>query len=208
METLARTVVLALVLLTLALSEPPPARAAILAVTDCGDSGGPNQLRQVIAAASSGDTINIGACTITLTVASPMIINKSLTINGAGAQQTIIDGGGITQIFNISTGAVAISDVTLQNAFAGSVGGAAFVGSGSLTVKDSLVTHNHAKGSGGIQNQGTLTLIDSTVSGNTASSSNAGGIGSFGNTTLINTTVSGNTGPRGGIITPSRSRCW
>ena len=55
---------------------------------------------------------------------------------------------------------------------------------------------------GGISNQGTLALTDSTVSGNTAYGSYAygGGIGSYGTLTLINSTVSGNTAGHGGGI--------
>jgi predicted outer membrane repeat protein len=55
---------------------------------------------------------------------------------------------------------------------------------------------------GGINNQGTLALTDSTVSGNTAYGSYAygGGIGSYGTLTLINSTVSGNTAGHGGGI--------
>ena len=55
---------------------------------------------------------------------------------------------------------------------------------------------------GGINNNGTLTLTDSTVSGNTARGSYAygGGIGSYGTLTLINSTVSGNTAGHGGGI--------
>jgi hypothetical protein len=55
---------------------------------------------------------------------------------------------------------------------------------------------------GGINNQGTLTLTDSTVSGNTATGPYAygGGIGSYGTLTLTNSTVSGNTAGAGGGI--------
>jgi len=55
---------------------------------------------------------------------------------------------------------------------------------------------------GGINNNGTLTLTDSAVSGNTARGSYAygGGIGSYGTLTLINSTVSGNTAGYGGGI--------
>jgi hypothetical protein len=55
---------------------------------------------------------------------------------------------------------------------------------------------------GGINNNGTLTLTDSAVSGNTAYGSYAygGGIGSYGPLTLINSTVSGNTAGVGGGI--------
>ncbi len=73
---------------------------------------------------------------------------------------------------------------------------------GTLTLTDSTVSGNTARGSyaygGGVTNyEGTLTLVNSTVSGNTAG--DGGGIWNRGTLTLVNSTVSGNTattGPR------------
>jgi hypothetical protein len=59
-------------------------------------------------------------------------------------------------------------------------------------------------GGGGIENGGTLTLSNSTVSGNTArgfgDSFGGGGINNFGTAIIRNSTVSGNGGPFGGGI--------
>src|SRR5262249_46580882 len=156
-----------LLLLTLAVPGPPPARAATLTVTDCGDSGGPNQLRQVIAAAAPGDTINwMTPCMTTLTTAmSPLTIIKDLTITGVGAQKTIIDGGGITRIFVVSVGSVAISNLTLQhgNGTPGGAGGALFISLAGVTLTNVIVSGNSATEGGGLENLGTLTLRNSTV---------------------------------------------
>jgi hypothetical protein len=87
---------------TLAMAAPRPAAAAILTVTDCGDTtpgGVPGQLRRAINdAQSTGDVILLPACTITLTGApnedsnagGDLDIAKNLGIQGAGPGRTII----------------------------------------------------------------------------------------------------------------------
>jgi hypothetical protein len=91
---------LLIVLFTLTLPVPPPAGAATLTVTDCGDSGAAGQLRQVIAAATSGDTVMIPSCTIPL--GTQITIGKNLVITGSGASQTVLDGGTVTRIFTLN----------------------------------------------------------------------------------------------------------
>ncbi|HEX5620526.1 MAG TPA: right-handed parallel beta-helix repeat-containing protein, partial [Solirubrobacteraceae bacterium] len=64
----------------------------------------------------------------------------------------------------------------------------------SLTLLDSTVSGNTAPAAGGISATGGLTIVRSTISGNVATSAQAGGIGvaSGVTATLTNTTVSGN----------------
>jgi hypothetical protein len=66
-----------------------------------------------------------------------------------------------------------------------------------MTLTNSTVTANAAQGAGGIHNGGgaTLTITNSTVSGNT-SSSFTGGINNYGTMTLTNSTVAGNEAPQ------------
>src|SRR5439155_19143975 len=89
-----RKFVLAAVMLAFATLWPWSAMAAILVVTDCGDTtpgGGPGQLRRLMNDAASGDTIVIPACTIQLTGATnedanqsgDLDIRKGLIIQGA-----------------------------------------------------------------------------------------------------------------------------
>ena len=63
------------------------AQAATLTVINTNDSGS-GSLRQAIAAAAPGDTINFSLsgcpCTITL-ISGELVIDKSLTIQGPGA---------------------------------------------------------------------------------------------------------------------------
>src|SRR5262249_3497437 len=145
------------------LAGPGPAAAAFRTVTSCGDSG-PGTLRARVAAAGADDTILLPACTITL--ASQVTIATSLTLSGEGATRTILSGGGVTGVLNISGGTVTISGVTIRDGMLGPDGG-------------------------GVNNSGTLTLLNSTVSGN-SSGGNGGGLFNAGRLSLLNSAVSGN----------------
>lgn len=127
------------------------------------------------------DTINLVAGTYVLTVGQHLLIDSNLTISGAGAGSTIIDGNATSRVFRVRFGADAtISNVTITN--------------GSAT-----------KG-GGIQNQGTLQLTDSIVFSNTATTSDGGGI--INDSTIVNpavltianSTITGNKAEGGGGI--------
>src|SRR5437762_13958179 len=105
-----------------------PAQAATLTVNSAADAGGtcPGAsctLRQAIATAASGDTINFaaGLTTITLTSAE-LLINKNLTITGPGAnllsvQRSAASGTLLFRIFNIATGNVTISGLNIANGY-------------------------------------------------------------------------------------------
>jgi hypothetical protein len=188
-------------LLTLAMLGGQPVSAATLAVTDCGDTGGPGQLRTAIVAATPGDTITVPACVITLALAAggQLTINKSLTITGAGPTQTILDGGGVTRVLNVSSGTVTLAGLTIRNGNGnGTFGGGVLNNGGTLTLRSAIVTNNHAGSSGGgilnLNPSGSLTVTDSVISNNQAMGGGAGGGGIMANgtLTLANTTISGN----------------
>jgi hypothetical protein len=140
-------------------------------------------------------------------------------------------GGGIQNVYDVAQDRLlVITDSTLSNNTANSVGGGidnqgtviatrcTFNGNvvqvsngGALenrtkavmTVVDSTVFGNSANGKGGgVRNLGTLTLTNSTVSGNTAVTTDGGGISQYplangSKITLNNTIVAGNTAPLG-----------
>ncbi len=105
--------------------------------------------------------------------------------NGSGAKTTIIHsqisnnqmvdalGGGI---FNEQGGTATISGTTISSNLGGSGGGIYNQVGASLDIANSTFSDHHANQAGGILNRGTLTLTNSTLSGNSAS----GGFRSFG----------------------------
>ena len=182
--------------------------ANTLTVTNTNDSGA-GSLRQAIADAMPGDTIdfNLAGCPCTITLTSgELVIGKSLTIQGPGASQLTVSGGGVSRVF--FTGRLDITPsgftVTLDGltvtggngvgAFGSIItGGGIFNNIGTtLTVSNSTISGNTADLGGGLfNNAGTLTLNNSTVSGNTAI--NYGGISNNNGTmTVTNSTISGN----------------
>ncbi len=144
--TLSLLLGLSLVGLSLLLARPPVVKAATLTVTSGADAGGtcPGAsctLRQAIATAAAGDTINFAAdvATITLTSAE-LLINKNLTINGPGAnllrvQRSTAGGTPAFRIFNIAGNVnVTISGLTIANGSAPASGGGGISNNSTGTV--------------------------------------------------------------------------
>ena len=173
----------------------------------CESSSGECTLRAAIQEANAlpgSNTINLSAGTYVLNIdeseentasSGDLDIIGDLTIIGEGARTTIIDGGDIDRVFDI-IGASTISAVTVQNGKGNSGGG--IRNRGTLTLTNSTVSGNEASTSGGgIFNSGTLELTTSTISGNEASTS-GGGIFNSGTLELTNSTISGNSALDGG----------
>jgi hypothetical protein len=162
-------------------------------VTNTDDSGA-GSLRAAIQSGDSSITFNAGA-TGTLNLASALpVISHNVEIQGPGADQFTVrrDTGGDYRIFTVSSGTtVVISGLTISNGHASAFpafGGGVF-NQGTLTISDSMVTGNTSDSvGGGIFNSGfgngTLTLERSTVSGNQASGINASGGGILNDGTL------------------------
>ncbi len=212
-----------LALLGSLLEAPRPAGATVLPVSNCNDTtpfppGMGGELRTLVLAAAPGDTVTIPACTITVALGNgPILVPGSMTIQGTGAGQTIIQAGGAFPIFLLTTPgtAVTISGVTLQNSGVGAValtgttltvtdstltghsGGPAIEGIGStaLTVRNSTVSGNAAGGI--VATAGTLTVAGTTVS-NTSGAPGILIVGTTSSATVTDSTVSGN--PAGGIV--------
>jgi CSLREA domain-containing protein len=186
-------------------------RGATITVNSTGDAGGscpgaPCTLRQAILAAASGDTINFSAgtiTTITLTSAE-LLINKNLTISGPGAnrlsvQRSAASGTPNFRIFNIASSTnVTISGLTIANGNISGSRGGGILNSGTVTITNSTISGNSNGGGGGNgggilnSNVGTMTIANSTISGNSAN--DGGGIDNEdgGTLTIINSTISGN----------------
>ena len=187
----------------------------VLTVTKTGDTNdgvcdADCSLREAIAAATSGDSVEVPAGTYTLTLGSELVIDKDLTLTGGGADTTIIQAAtapdaAFARVFLIKGATVAISGVMIRHGRVTGFGAGIWT-DGTLTLTNTTVSDNVARGpfggnGGGILNQldARLTLTNSTVSGNTATLQ-GGGVFSNGTLTSINSTVSGNSAPNGAGI--------
>jgi len=170
---------------------PSTVRAATIAVNTTADQFGEGPacaLREAIQAAntdtafggcakgSGTDTITVPAGTYTLTrvganedanATGDLDIASNLTLMGATAATTIIDGNQQDRVMHIPAPAeVTLANLTVQHGRAEFGGGVN--NTGTLTMTDSMVCDNAAlNGGGGIWNTGTATVRTSTVRTNT-----------------------------------------
>jgi hypothetical protein len=156
-------------------------------VTTNADSGA-GSLREAIALACPGSTItfaNTVVSPITLT-SGELVIGKNLTIQGPGANLLTISGNNASRVFNISSGVtVTLDRLTIANGRTSSrVGGGILNNDGStLTLTNSTVSGNSISGNtnikqgGGIFNSGTVNLTNSTLSGNSVSGGASANVG-------------------------------
>ena len=199
---------------------------SILEDENDGDfSTGDLSLREAIALADSGETIafdsNLSGGTITLALGE-LAIDKSLTIQGLGAENIIIDGGGLDnfidgiRIFKIddnsdSESQVVINDLTIAGggAFinnAENPSGAGIFNTENLEINNAVIRDNTADFSGGgIYSEGTLTVNNSAIYNNEAQRRgvSGGGIFNAGRATINQSTIANNSvnarGDGGGI---------
>jgi len=140
-------------------------------------------------------TITLPAGTFKLTIAGAnedggatgdLDILANLTIQGAGAGSTIVDGNQLDRVFDVKAGvtSLAISQLTITN---GSLEGVLMAG-GALTLTGSTVTHNGASGLFAV----VVTATNSTISQNGRSGITATSDVSAHSATLVNSTLSGN----------------
>ena len=202
-------------LLALSLASAPTARAITTWYVDGAHGSDSNNcmssqtacktIGHAISRAASEDSIRVASATYK----ENLTISQSLTITGAAASTTIIDGGGVKTVVSVSSASirVVLANLTIRNGFGGGGGGGIF-NRGTLTVTNSTVSGNSARGmpgrGGGIFNGGTLTVTNSTVTGNIVVGAfglgYGGGIENQGTAAVNNSTVTGNTAAKGGGI--------
>src|SRR5829696_4349904 len=173
---------------------------------ECTDAANDCSLRGAITAANANvgdDTIDIGVTgTVNLTAALPDL-STSIAIEGPGDDQLTVrrDTGGDYRIFTVTgdtTTEVSISGMTISNGNANNCGGISHEDNGTLAISGSTISGNTAVLNGGgicIRSfPSTLTVTDSTISGNSAGII-GGGIdnGSDGSVTVTGSSISGNT---------------
>ncbi|MEO1526978.1 MAG: choice-of-anchor Q domain-containing protein [Planctomycetota bacterium] len=125
------------------------------------------------------------------------IIGNRASEDGGGLS-SLTNGGGDGQFF--ITGSVLSGNVSSDD------GGGLFSNGGTWTINQSTIHDNRGRFGGGISAFFPLNVIDSTVSGNRATS-DGGGISAISNFLLLNSTISGNSsGNRGGGLFANGAR--
>jgi hypothetical protein len=175
------------------------AHAATITVTNTNDSG-PGSLRQALASANNGDTINFAVTgTITLT-SGELVIGKNVTISGPGANRLSIDAESVFgfPVFHVVSGkTVTISGLTITNH---GVGNGILNDEAILTVSNCVISSDNR----GLLNNASLnsgviasvTIIDSLFNENVEGIYNAFSGSGAGNCTacmtIVNSVVTGN----------------
>lgn len=126
-------------------------------------------------AAAAGDTIVVAAGTYP----EHLTVNKSVTINGAGAPTTTVDGSSAGRVLTVTGGVnVVLSGLTIKHGHSASDGGGIH-NSGGLVLKNIVVlTNTAALDGGGIYNRGVLSLTNTSVLSNGAA--NGAGLANVG----------------------------
>lgn len=190
----------------------------------CSGAAGDCSLRQAISKANAdttNDTITVPAGDYKLTIpganednnaTGDLDVNKALgtlTISGAGARSTTIDATGLgDRVLEVVAGTADISGFTLTGGsppYSGPVSGdgGAINNDGTLTLSDSTITGNTSPDDGGGVSSSGSTAVSTTLSGDTFTQNTAAYWGGAldldnGSATITNTTMTNNTSPDGG----------
>src|SRR5262249_40454705 len=163
---------------------------------------GAGSLRDAISHAMDGDRIvfapSLDGQTIALT-SGELTINKSLDIEGPGAEKLAISGQDASRVFDVSSGVTVIAGLTITHGNASEGAGIRDLG-GDLSLNSVHLSDNHAIGSPGSGGQGgaianlfgaTLHVNSDTIIGNDARGGVGGGAGvgggiyNFGSTLFV-----------------------
>lgn len=187
-------------------------QAATLTVNSTADAGA-GSLRDQLAAAANGDTVDVTVTgTITLTGGEILITGKNLTLTGPGAKSLTVTTNGSARALHFVNSQCTISGFTFDNckALAGDVdtGGAVVVDNFSsggetnvVTISDCTFSNNQSGWGGAVDVfRGGLAMTRCTFSGNSSTGSafgtdGGGGALSIGpslDSTITNSTFSGN----------------
>lgn len=121
-------------------------------------------IQEMIDQAKPGSTVIIGKGNHN----ENLKINKNITLKGAGASTTIINGRHLGSVIDIKRKlTVKIIGLTIINGKATNGGGISSSG-GTLIVEDSIIKNNNAEYNGGGIYSGKLTIHNSKINGNTA----------------------------------------
>ena len=154
------------------------ADAATISVTTTSDSG-EGSLRAALAAASSGDTIDLSGISGTIDLADYLPIHTNVSIIGPGAADLTLDSAGPSIFaFTGSSGLTTISGLTLTGAlYHGAISCNGHTNA-ALKIQQVVVTGNGGSTGGGLYSKAchSLEIVDSTFSYNSSSYYGGGGI--------------------------------
>jgi len=166
-------------------------------------------------AGSGGDTINLAAAIYTLTTVDntdPTLgptglpsITSQITINGNSATIERNSDGGTPEfrIFHVASGGdLTLANITIANGDPGSKRGGGVYNEGTVDISNSTFTGNTATYGGGIYNKGGAAAVDisySTIYSNTVTTYGGGILNNF-SLNIGNSTVSANMADQGGGV--------
>lgn len=200
---------------------PAPSAAPVrvgstLAVTSCADDTDPGTLRNVLATAGEGDTIDLSALTCSTITLTQGLIDlsalgphqiKDLTIQGPGRDKLAIDGNGDRVLshgdFRVGLGTLVLKDLTIRNGNYTHGLSSCVHSTGNVTLDHVTITDCHASGGGPLtfggatDISGKLTMRSSTISASSSAAAGdnvaiGGGAYVAGDAELIDSTISGN----------------
>src|SRR5580765_798716 len=192
------------------------AHGAVITVTNTND-GGLGSLRQALADANNGDTIDFDPAlkgqTISLT-SGELAIDTNITITGPGANLLAVSrvqNASPFRVFHVLPArAAVIQGLTISNGVAQPGFGGGILNEGSATVVNCAVSGNSATASGGGVFSGyssetpTTLIIESSTLNDNFAGDYGGAIANslFGTVSILNSTISGNTAEfaGGGIV--------
>lgn len=169
-------------------------------IVDNANDSGAGSLRQAMADLCYGGTISF-ASSMTITLESPLIPPRSMTINGAGHGVTV-SGNQAIRVFQVDQCVVAnLISLTIADGQADTGAGIFVAGNGTLMLSSSLLHQNRCVGHHqgcGLMNYGAATIVNSTISLNTGHW--AGAVQNEGAMTIVNSTFGENGSDSGGNL--------
>lgn len=176
-----------------------------LTVTSISDSG-PGTLRDALASAASGDTIDAtGVSGVILLTSGRLLVTSGVTIVGPGPANLAVDGNAAGQLFYIAPlNFVTIASLTITNGQGGIYNDHATLRLSNCTVSGNSGLFGGIYNNGSVGGRASLQIVNSTLSSNSASYGGAiyNDASSAGSAYLRidSSTLNGNSADRGGGI--------
>jgi nitrous oxidase accessory protein NosD len=192
MPVLIAVLLLALTATAVAHAVPVQPEVWVCPSGDCEHIGHSfNSIQGGLVAVQPGGTVHVAAGTYT----GPVVIDKDVTIQGAGPDATFVQGA--SRVFDVVSATVVLDNLAVTGGSepAGCGGGIYVNEFATLTLSSSLVFDNVAMNGGGICNEGLLFLTDSQIISNTANVDYGagGGILNYGTASITGSDIVSNT---------------